>query len=1110
MEKRLATLIERERKRETMRYLQITGYAGLVFCLTGNPRPSVGQESEEQPWQKLYTGAEATGENVIALWQFLPGQETKDNSGHGHDLTLRGQARFVADGRFDSCLESFPADEQNDQPQGAVVKNDPRLTPSGAFTLEAWFRAKPEMDQYATVFLLDKKYYHYAKDLPQANWDYCLYLNRTGENQRRIVAYLGYGQDSAAYTSREVPLEPGRWVHVAFTYDGAGTGRFFFNGEPVGKTVHTGRGAVTPGQYDLVLGDRYGSIHHGFPGYLDQVRLSQGIVPYFTGGLEVEAGGRAAFVRLEKNASIPVVVTNDTGKLLSGVAVHITFGGQAQEILLPDLAPNQSHTVRVPVDTTVRPDRYPLELVASATAGEKKYRVERSLTVTVVPRPLPNQMPVVMWGGGDFPRLKEIGFTHQLVSLVDYGKVWEAGKPTEAMSPGEIQRMRETLDEHLIQGLGAVVYVYPGSWVVGNEKLKPQYQRIDRSGRPQPGENVCGNFPEVQQFAYHVGASIAQTFGDHPALQGALIHSEVRDATDLCFHPHDREAFRQWAGYDIPDEITSKNGVRFSRLKDFPLKQVIPDDDRLLQFYRWFWKDGDGWNPLHTQVHRGLKSTGRKDLWTFFDPAVRVPSLWGSGGGVDVISQWTYSYPDPIKIGQATDELFAMAEGAPNQQVMKMTQIIWYRSGTAPELPQDESQRAQWEKDIPDAQFITIAPDHLREAFWSKVSRPIRGIMYHGWQSLVDAGASAYRYTNPRTKEVLAELVRDVVRPLGPTLLQVPDRPSDVALLESFTSQMFAGRGSYGWSGSWEADLHLILQWAHLQPRIVYEETVLRDGLDGYRVLVMPFCDVLTESVVRRIQAFQRAGGLVVADEYLTPALTPDLVIRSYKRTGQADEDKAALQAQAAELRQELDPFYRRYGDSSDPDVVVRFRQYRDTDYLFAVNDKRTFGDYVGHHRKVMEKGLPAAAILSVRRQGGFVYDVVNHTAVPVTSEGEELRFEANFGPGDGRLFMITGREITAVRIKAPDQAQLGRSLRLNVGVVDREGVPVSAVVPVEVRVLDPQGQPAEFSGYYGARDGHLSVTLDLASNDRPGRWTIQVRELASGLSCQQGLEVTP
>jgi len=765
----------------------------------------------------------------------------------------------------------------------------------------------------------------------------------------------------------------------------------------------------------------------------------------------------------------------------------------------------------VPVDTALRPDSYPLKIVATATATDKQYQVEEAFSVTIVPRPLPYTMPVVMWGHGDLQRLKEIGFTHQLVYLVDYGKVWKAGQPTDAVEVSEVQERARMLDEYLAQGLGAVVYLYPGRWVMRNSELKEKYQRINREGKPYEREDLCPRFPEIQTFAYNVGASVAKTFGHFPSLQAALIHSEVRDATNVCFHQHDREAFRQFAGYDIPEEIVGKRGVRYENLEGFPKNRIVPDDDPILTFYRWFWKEGDGWNNLHTQVHKGLKSTGRDDLWTFFDPAVRVPSIWGSGGGVDVISQWTYSYPDPIKIGQATDELFAMAEGAPqDQKVMKMTQIIWYRSQTAPELPEDESKRAPWEKDIPDARFITIAPDHLREAFWSKISRPVRGIMYHGWGSLVEAPHGSYRYTNPRTKEVLAELIRQVVRPLGPTLLQVPDRRSDVALLESFTSQVFAGRGTWGWGNSWEADMHLILQWAQLQPRIIYDETVLRDGLDDFRVLVMPYCDVLTERVARKVAEFQRRGGIIVADEHLTPALHPDILIPSYRRTGKADEDKAALQAKAAELRRKLDPLYQRYADSSNPEVVVRLRQYQNTDYLFAVNDKRTFGTYVGHHGKVMEKGLPTRATLFVRRQRGHVYDLVAHKPIPATTQAEGLRFEANFGPGEGRLFMIAEEKIAGVRIQAPARARRGQRVSLNAAVVDAEGEPLAAVVPVEVQIIDPQGRPAEFSGYYGAKDGTLAVTLDLAPNDATGEWTLRVRELASGLTREHRLVVSP
>lgn len=1071
----------------------------LVSSLPAFGAPA-GRVQEEQPWQHKYVGKAATGPEVIALWAFDAGAEKQDVSGHGHVLRLRGEARFVEAGRFGGCLESFPADSKHDKPQGAEVQNAPALSPAGAFTLEAWVKAKPEMDNYRTVFVLDKKYYHYAKDLPQANHDYCFYLLRTGENRRRMVAYLGYGTDSAQYQSADFELKPGRWVHLAFTYDGAGTGRFFLNGKCVGKTVCEGRGAISPGSYNLVLGDRYGSTHCGFPGYLDQVRICRGVVPFFSGSMAIDLRpGPTAFVRGTRNARLVVVVSNDTGKRLTQGSVRLSFAGVTRKTPLPDLRPGAGRTLVVPVDTSWRAGTYSLHVAASAVVEGKRLEAARDIDVTLTPRPLPNQMPVVMWGTGDIPRLKEIGFTHHLVHAVDYAKVWAAGRPTDAGSTGQLQQWGKMLDELLVNGLHAAVYLRPGPWVASRPDLKKKYQRIDRAGKPYDKNNICATFPEIQRFGYNTGASVARSFGKFAALDASLIHSEVRDGTNLCFHPHDRKAFRLFAGYGIPDRVVGKHGVRYTTIAGFPGNRVVPDDDPVLTFYRWFWKTGDGWNDLHTRVSDGLKSTGRKDLWTWFDPAVRVPSVWGSGGRVDVISQWTYSYPDPIKVGQAADELFAMAAGAPGQQVMKMTQVIWYRNQTAPKSKDPKVKQAQWEKDLPDARFITIAPDHLREAFWEEVSRPVRGIMYHGWGSLVQASSGSYRYTNPKTKGALAELIRTVVRPLGPTFLQVADPPGDVAVLESFASQVFAGRGTWGWSGNWEADTHLILQWAHLQPKIIYDETILRDGLGGCRVLVLPDCDVLTKRVVARIAEFQNKGGLLVADENLCPALTADILLPAYKRTGKAREDKAALQQRAAALRRELDDFYQRHVDASNPDLVVRCRRFRDADYVFVLNDKRTYGDYVGQHRLVMEKGLPNEGTVSVRRPRGFAYDLVAHREVPVHGKGAFVVWETKLGPGEGRVYLVVDRPLARVRIRTPKTALLGRDAVVRVEVSDSGGRLVPAVVPVEVTITDAQGRPAEGSGYYGARDGAVTIPLALAPNDLPGRWTVRAVELASG-----------
>lgn len=1090
----------------------------LLTCLMlVTTRLALAQEAAPA-WQQPYVGDEAVGEHVIGLWRFDAGNEKADSSGRGHNIVqLRGQTRFVAEGKFGGALESFASDpeQENNKPEGVMIKNHPSLTPAGAFTVELWLKAKPELESYRQAILVDKKYYHYNKpDLPKANRDYCLLLNKAG-TQWKLAAWLGYGEDSSMYDSAPVKIEPGQWHHAAFTYDGAGGGRFFLDGKPVGKIKHENRGPVAAGEYALHIGARVGSTHVGFPGFIDEVRITNGVPAAFAGQLDTApGGGRTAFVRMEPHAAARLDVTNDTNETLHNLRASVRLGELDKTLTIPDLDEGQTTTIEAPVDTALRPGAYDLQILVTGETKTGSVRsVERTIPIHIVARPLPDQMPVVLWGGGDIPQLKKFGFTHDLVWMSDYRRVWEAGAPTTSVSPGAVPAQAAKLDQYLVEGLKAVSYTYPGSWLRreggAGDELKTKYERIDRQGKPYGRTDICASFPELQQFAYNMGASLAQTFAGFPAFEGVLVHSEVRDATNVCFHEHDYANFRDFAGYDIPELVVSKGGVRHGSIKDFPTDRIVPDDHPILTFYRWFWKQGDGWNEMHTQVSKGIHSSPRKDLWTFFDPAVRAPSVWGSGGEVDVVSQWTYSYPDPIKIGQATDELFAMAAGRPEQQVMKMTQIIWYRSQTAKNLPEDEAKRVPWENDIPDAQFITISPDHLREAFWSKISRPIRGIMYHGWGSLVDRGpVHAYRFTNARTGEVLSELTQSVVRPLGPTLLNVPDRPADVALLESFSSQVFAGRGTSGWGGTWEADMHLLLQWAHLQPQIVYEEAVVRDGLDQFKVLVIPAGDVLPRSVADRILAWQRGGGIVVADEFVTPGVIPDIMVPSYKRVGKPDVDKATLQARAAALRAELDPLYQRRGEASDPDLVVRFRMYGEADYLFAINDKRTYGNYVGQHGMVMEDGLPHGGTITVHRQEGHVYDLVTHTAIPARTGTAGLEFDVAYGPGDGRVYLICSQNIAAVQVDAPAEARLGQSLTIGAAVLDDQRQPMAAVIPTQVEIIDAKGHPAEFTGYYAAKDGRLSITIDLAHNDAPGNWTIRVTELASGLSQEKTVRV--
>ncbi len=347
------------------------------------------------------------------------------------------------------------------------------------------------------------------------------------------------------------------------------------------------------------------------------------------------------------------------------------------------------------------------------------------------------------------------------------------------------------LDEALSKGMTLVASLAPGAAMRSHEA----YLRVNREGKPVSTENVCGLFPELIALCENVGASVARSFGDHPAFGAALIHTEVRDHASLCFHPHDLAAYRTASGAEIPAEATSTRGVDYTKLPDFPADRVIADDDPILRYYRWYWKDGDGWNGLNSAVARGLKKAGRADLWTWHDPAVRVASVYGSGGQVDYLSQWTYSYPDPIRIGLATDELLAMAGGGPKgQQVMKMTQIIWYRYQTGPEAKRRPGSRRIW----PIGSASSRTPPSSRSPmasgrrFGRRSHGRSRGSCTTAGRRLSPASRLAATVSLTRRRSTSWRGSSAGGRAARADAVERAGAKSDVAFLESFASEMFA------------------------------------------------------------------------------------------------------------------------------------------------------------------------------------------------------------------------------------------------------------------------------------------------------------------------------
>ncbi|HRQ90348.1 MAG TPA: LamG domain-containing protein, partial [Bacteroidia bacterium] len=407
--------------------------AVLLTLLGLAPNPVRSADEPSSRWWEAYAGAEANGPKVLAFWRFDSEAEAgADASSKGMAGKLAG-AKWHPEGRFGGCLESAAGWPVGDERHAFVVPRSPALSPTGAFTLEMWLRAKP-VEEFAAELrpvLADSKY------VPDNHSGFLWSISPAqGDGQRRFSLAIGLGDRSEYWYSDHFHLTPGEWRHAAFTYDGRGTTVFWLDGAEIGRSTKTA-GSMSAAIRDLSLGDRLGSNYNGFPGWIDEIRFSEGVREFRPVRLDTEAA-RPAFRRFDGKAALRPVLRNLSSTALEGAEVRVSLPGAKPATLpLPTLAPGASHPLDLALDASLRPGEYTAEIVATVPGwgGEGVvHETKARLPFVLVPRPLPHRMPVVMWGLGgtdgvlnELPRLKDLGFTHCLGLYHDFSPIWEGG-----------------------------------------------------------------------------------------------------------------------------------------------------------------------------------------------------------------------------------------------------------------------------------------------------------------------------------------------------------------------------------------------------------------------------------------------------------------------------------------------------------------------------------------------------------------------------------------------------------------------------------------------------------------------------------------------------------
>jgi signal transduction histidine kinase/CheY-like chemotaxis protein/ligand-binding sensor domain-containing protein/protocatechuate 3,4-dioxygenase beta subunit len=209
------------------------------------------QEIQENLFKKL-TGSEP---GLAALWNFDSASDgvVKDLGPDGHDGLLKGNARVTTGGRPAAPSTRGGWALQLDGTNSFVDLGSKGVQLGSRFTQEAWIFPSRDIDTNYHGFLGGDE----GSDIHRGP---CLFVDQ------KTTVHYGFGDGTkwmSAVTPKNV-LFPGKWNHIAATYDGA-IYRIYANG----ALVHSNTVVSVPGS-----GVRWiGRVNNFFPGLMGEVRL---------------------------------------------------------------------------------------------------------------------------------------------------------------------------------------------------------------------------------------------------------------------------------------------------------------------------------------------------------------------------------------------------------------------------------------------------------------------------------------------------------------------------------------------------------------------------------------------------------------------------------------------------------------------------------------------------------------------------------------------------------------------------------------------------------------------------------------------------------------------
>ena len=805
-----------------------------------------------------------------------------------------------------------------------------------------------------------------------------------------------------------------------------------------------------------------------------------------------------AFGRDAGSVAVPVTVENQSSRSMGPTTLHASLISRTihhhpfAEVAIPELARETS------TKTTFRLDARRFHsgsywLVARLRAGEEV--VATDARRLLIGKPVPaERMDVFWWGGANIAEQIEDVAEAGVTVMHEFGRrspeLWELGCR-----------------------LGLTYYSYPPSVERAPAAIKETFEN------PKAGAHairVDELDPAFRDWAIKTARSHARSWRSNRRLRYILLNTEYETRSYPNLSEAAEARYRERLGFARPKEADVPY-VGFSPATSLALfpDRLIPDDAPLYKWFRFFYAEGGGALNGITSEQAGEVAKIAPDIVTFHDPVLRGPQFHGRWDGLNLLNHWTYVEQNPLDAAAFADELVCLGRRSGwRQQISQMIQAFAYANRAMPDGG----------KDAPDylreAPFVAIPPDIMTEAVWLAMSRPIDMIAFHGLNAAVETQEKeTYRYTNASTLTALGRVSKALIQPYGPALRRTKTQAGPrVALLLSAANTIFGRIAEGGGTRS----LHNPLTAAGLPVDVLYDEDVQDGALGQYAVLAIPQCRFLLRSVRERIAEFHRGGGTVLLDGDARLKM-PGAIRLPETNSGQAagakleivpgevlespDSPRARLDADlrlvAASLREQLLPLLGGgpFVGSPHPYVVLNARQSGELSYVFAINDRRTTGPYLGPYGAVLEQGVPITAALEFRERPGALYDALEGRPLSLAAQnGGGGTAEVGIEGGWGKLLVACAEPLGPPEVSVPDRREGDRSVTIRAQARYASGRAVKGVVPLRFDILSADGEVNDYSRFTAtADDGSWTADVPLADNEPPGTWTVHVTELIGG-----------